>query len=412
MKKLPIPHAIALSLSLLSTTAFAGDVNITVTIENLSPTNGTNQTPHWVGFHDGTFDLYNGGTPASFLPIEGSRAIEQLAEDGNNAGVAADFATLQPIGVDATIAGPNGPIAPGEVATMTFTLDTTNPGHRFFSYGSMVLPSNDFWYANGNPLAHPIFDDNGNFIAQDFIVSNLDVLDAGTEINDEIPENTAFFGQSAPNTGVDENGVILDFGDASDLVRFRSVEEGGNILADERFSMADFALENYPLVKISFSSEPVEQPQIFDDSPLSGPLLFLADLDGASTVPQVNTNARGRSAYGLTRDGNRILFVNAFSRLQNITMAHLHLGRIGETGPVVVNLLPNDFDAANSRQQRHASRLIKGEITSEDLVGPLEGLSISALARQIQNGSVYVNIHTEQNPSGEIRGQLAQKTPR
>ncbi len=410
MQKLYIPQAIALSLGLLSTSVFAGEIDITVTIENLAPTNGTNQTPHWVGFHDGTFDLYNGGTPASFLPIEGSRAIEQLAEDGNNAGVSADFATLQPSGVDATIAGPNGPIAPGDVATMTFTLDSTNLGHRYFSYGSMVLPSNDFWYANGNPLAHPIFDDNGNFVAQDFIVNNLDILDAGTEVNDEIPENTAFFGQSAPNTGIDENGVILDFGDASDLVRFRPIEEGGNILSDERFSMADFALENYPLVKISFSIAPVEQPPVFDDSPIAGPLLFQAKLDGASTVPQVNTNAIGRSAFGLSQDGNSIRFVNAFSRLRNVTLAHLHLGPIGDTGPVVVNLLPDEFNPDDNRQQQRASRVIKGEITSDDLVGPLAGLSISALARQIQEGNVYVNIHTEQNPSGEIRGQLTQRT--
>jgi len=370
MKKLPIPHAIALSLSLLGTSAFAGDIDIVVTIENLAPTSGTNQTPHWVGFHDGTFDLYNGGTPASFLPIEGSRAIEQLAEDGNNAGVAADFATLQPGGVGATIAGPNGPIAPGEIATMTFTLDSTNPGHRYFSYGAMVLPSNDFWYANGNPLAHRIFNSNGDFVAQDFIVNNLDVLDAGTEVNDEIPENTAFFGH---------------------------------------FAMADFALENYPLVKISFSIAPVEQAPLFDDSPVEGPLLFRASLDGASTVPQVETRAIGRSAFGLSKDGDSIRFISAFSRLNNITMAHLHLGPAGDTGPVVVNLLPGDFDADDRRQQRRARRVIKGDITSDDLVGPLAGFSISALARQIQEGNVYINIHTEQNPAGEIRGQLAER---
>jgi hypothetical protein len=37
----------------------AENVTVTVTIEDLAPTNGTNQTPQWVGFHDGTFDLYD-----------------------------------------------------------------------------------------------------------------------------------------------------------------------------------------------------------------------------------------------------------------------------------------------------------------------------------------------------------------
>jgi hypothetical protein len=63
-------------------------------------------------------------------------------------------------------------------------------------------------------------------------VTNLDVLDAGTEVNDEAPANTAFFGQAAPNTGIDESG----------LVQFRQLTDGGNILAGERLSMADFSL--------------------------------------------------------------------------------------------------------------------------------------------------------------------------
>jgi hypothetical protein len=50
--------------------------------------------------------------------------------------------------------------------------------------------------------AHAIFDEAGNFIGADFIVLGSNVLDAGSEVNDEIPANTAFFGQMAPNTGV------------------------------------------------------------------------------------------------------------------------------------------------------------------------------------------------------------------
>ena len=126
----------------------------------------------------------------------------------------------------------------------------------------MVIPSNDFWYANGNPQTHRIFDENGNFVAQDFIVTNLNVLDAGTEVNDELPASTAFFGQADPNTGIDEDGVILDFDDPSGLVRFRQSADSGNILADERFAMADFTIAGYPLVKISFRAEPVQNDPV------------------------------------------------------------------------------------------------------------------------------------------------------
>ena len=390
--------AIAVSFGLVSSSAFAQPTTVTVTIENLSPTNGTFQTPHWVGFHDGSFDIYNAGEPASNLPELGSNALESLAEDGNNANMAAIFGALQPLGQEATIAGPDGPIGPGQVATATFVIDSSNPSQRFFSYGSMVLPSNDFFYANANPVAHPLFDESGNFVAQDFFITNHSVRDAGTEINDEVPTNTAFFGQQAPNTGIDEGGVILTLPGRPDIVRFAPASAGG-ILADERFSMSDFAVPGYPLTKISFSAEPfVDAPIVFD------PFRAFANLDDDQTVPRVQSNATGRAGYTVSE--KRVTYTHFFRNLQNIRMAHLHMGARGETGPVVVNLLPDDFNANNASQVRRFSRLLSGRITADDLVGPLAGQSIGALAQAIQSGEIYVNIHTEQNPSGEIRGQV------
>ena len=379
----------------ISTTVQAEPTRVIVTIENLAPANGTLHTPHWVGFHDGTFDTYNGGTPANTLPILGSVAIERLAEDGNNEPLANDFSSLVSEGVQATIPGPNGPLAPGEITSQSFVLDSNSLSQRFFSYASMLLPSNDFWYANGNPQTHPIFDESGAFIAQDFFVTQNDVLDAGTEINDEIPENTAFLGQQVANTGVDENGVILDFGDASGLVAFRQPEDGGNILADPRFNMADFSVEGYPLVKISFSTAPA----------ITDNLRFKARLNGEQEVPTVHTRASGKAKFQLKNNGERLNFASFFRGLRNITMAHLHIGPAGVNGPVVASLLPANFNP-HSRKARRANFYISGNLTSSDLVGPLTGQPLDALIAEIQAGNVYINIHTKQNPSGEIRGQL------
>lgn len=398
--------ASALALGAASSTALAQQTRVTVTIENLAPMQGTNQTPHWVGFHDGSFDIYNDGTAADFLPVlnDPLRSVERLAEDGNTGPLSETFATLVNGGVDGTIAGPNGPIAPGEVATASFVLDSSAATSRYFSYASMVLPSNDFWYANGNPLAHQIFDENGNFVAQDFIVTNLDVLDAGTEVNDEIPENTAFFGQSAPNTGVDENGVIMDFGDESGLVRFRQPSEGGNILADERFAMADFALAGYPLVKISFSAELVDDPVIqpAEDFP---PFFATGVLTGDQEVPTpVITDASGKSTVVISP--TQIQFVNLFRHLSDVQMAHFHLGAAGENGPVIASLLAADLDLNSPKVQRRLTRAISGIIGAEDLVGPLAGQPLNVFADAVKAGNVYVNIHTTANPAGELRGQL------
>jgi hypothetical protein len=48
-----------------------------------------------------------------------------------------------------------------------------------------------------------------------------------------------------------------------------------------------------------------------------------------------------------------------------------------------------------------------GSITADKLEGPMAGKQLSDLTTAMSNGETYVNIHTEQNPNGEIRGQIS-----
>ena len=147
----------------------------------------------------------------------------------------------------------------------------------------MVLPSNDAFIANGNPQAHPIFDSNGMFVAQDFIDGGgSNVLDAGTEVNGEIPLNTAFFGQMMPNTGVIENGLV---GPHPGFLARGS----GAILDDPRFRDGDFNVQNYPNLRFGFRGAPAIQ----DDRS------YLAILQGFNEVPAVNTPAVGGISMSL-----------------------------------------------------------------------------------------------------------------
>lgn len=50
--------------------------------------------------------------------------------------------------------------------------------------------------------------------------------------------------------------------------------------------------------------------------------------------------------------------------------------------------------------------VVRGVLTSRNLVGPLKGKTIRDLIREIKKGNAYVNAHTIQNPDGEIRGQI------
>ncbi|XAL99817.1 spondin domain-containing protein [Phycisphaeraceae bacterium D3-23] len=207
--------------------AQATDVRVDVT--NNGPAGGVFITPLWVGFHDGSFDSYSGG-------LSTQEGLERLAEDGTTSfisddflagntyvdgGVSGVFATAQTAGrVDGTIASPMGPppIAPGETVSQAFNVDLAGD-NQFFSYASMVLPSNDYFIANGNPLAHDLSALDGAPVGTSItFFIGLGVNDAGTEVNDFatsaanglFPQLGLGAGQGGPNIGTDENGVVTN----------------------------------------------------------------------------------------------------------------------------------------------------------------------------------------------------------
>lgn len=259
---------------------------VTVTVENLAPNKGNFLTPVWVGFHDGSFDSYDGGASLNGFP-----GTESLAEDGATDQISNQFESVVGPGAvqDAIVANlAPGPLAPGTAGTERFVLESTLESNRYFSYASMVIPSNDAFIANGNPLAHPIFDAAGNFIGAEFLILGSDVNDAGTEINDELRQNTAFFGQAAPNTGVAENGVVTNH------PGFNPPGSGG-ILDAPRFANANFTAAGYQIARISVALDE------------------LGDTENNSVVG----TALSQSAFGLAGDdvvfglgGNDIVYGN------------------------------------------------------------------------------------------------------
>ncbi|WP_303905221.1 spondin domain-containing protein [Thiohalomonas denitrificans] len=224
----------------LAVASNASATQIMVQVDNLAPDQGATLTPLWSGFHGGDFDLFDFGDPAS-------EALERLAEDGDTGPAMDAFAATTPNGVQGTLPAA---IGPGESLSMGFLLNDSE-AQRYFSYAAMVVPSNDAFISNDDPKAYSIFDDEGKFTGTDFVVKGSDVWDAGTEVNSEVPEETALLGQTVPDTGTDENGVVephpglMEPGD-------------GGIVDDPRFTNADFSSEGYELARITVSErEPV-----------------------------------------------------------------------------------------------------------------------------------------------------------
>jgi hypothetical protein len=111
---------------------------------------------------------------------------------------------------------------------------------------------------------------------------------------------------------------------------------------------------------------------------------FMATLSGGEEVPPVETSATGMADVTFDTGSKELSWSIEFSGLSGpATAAHFHgPAAPGENaGPV---------------------------ITIEDLESPSEGSATltDEQIEQLTGGQWYVNVHTEANPNGEIRGQV------
>ena len=203
------------------------EVTFTVRIENVSTAN--------------TLKLSNGmSAPAPTAPVlwtitdEGNplfkvgqpdrgQGLERLAEDGNP-GVLADFiaANVKSIAHHGVVTMPSGekaagPITPGKAYEFTVM---AAPGQRL-TLAMMFGQSNDLFYAPGDK-AIALFDAKGQPLTAD-ITSQLQLWDAGTEVNEEpgLGANQAPR-QSMPNAGTAEKGKVSL---VKDRYRYPSIRE-------------------------------------------------------------------------------------------------------------------------------------------------------------------------------------------
>jgi hypothetical protein len=130
---------------------------------------------------------------------------------------------------------------------------------------------------------------------------------------------------------------------------------------------------------------------------------YVASLRGSQEVPRVRTNASGSFSARLSSDGRKLHYTLVIRNICNATEGHIHLGARGVNGPVVAFLFGPCRPITTKR------KVITGTITRDNLVGPLKGQPLSALLRQMRLGNTYVNVHTTQNPNGEIRGQVRRR---
>lgn len=137
-----------------------------------------------------------------------------------------------------------------------------------------------------------------------------------------------------------------------------------------------------------------------------------ADLSPLDEVPAKASEAHGNFAAEFSQDGS-LSFKLTFSGLSSpTTQAHIHFGATKTNGGVMV------FLCGGPKPSCPAEGSVSGTITAADVsVLPAnnpdsvipQGVdpgNFGALAEAILSGTSYVNVHTKDFPTGEIRGQI------
>lgn len=108
-----------------------------------------------------------------------------------------------------------------------------------------------------------------------------------------------------------------------------------------------------------------------------------ADLKASSEVPPTKSNGTGAVAITFDTVSKKLSWKGSYRGLTGpATAAHFHVGEVGKNGGVAIPIAPNTSP-------------FEGSATLND-----------AQATDLMAGRMYVNVHTEANKAGEIRGQV------
>lgn len=176
---------------------------------------------------------------------------------------------------------------------------------------------------------------------------------------------------------------IVTGGDPLDV--FGASRDANGAIPTQGLAAHDDYLTSFPYLGAPHASMPAA-PQARTN--------FLAKLSGSAEVPAISTSARGVATLSASATAIDQLVV-AYG-LDGIAAAHIHLGDVDENGPVAVGLFSGDPFTANGR-------ISSGTIAGSGLVAG----TINDLLDVMSGGFAYVNVHTTDNPGGEIRGQVS-----
>ena len=328
---------------------FDFEVTLTNLTEGAPGEAGQIFSPPLIATHTPRISLFQLGSAAS-------DELRILAEDGINGPLAALAADMRNMVRD--VVALDGPLLPGESVRAVIT---GGPMGVSLSLAAMLVQTNDGIVA-ANSL--PLFDENGK--PRGFTV-DLMAYDAGTEANNElathVPGPPFGGGERVPETDVIRpHPGIIGNGDIG----------------------AEFGWRG-PVARLTVMPAVKPPPPPFEPIVARG----YAALNGEQQIHDVLTDAAGTAVIHFSDDGDQaaVRFEITVTGLSGpITGAHFHgPAPAGEAGPVI-------FDITDTFAGNHARGAWIG-LTKDNI-------------HDLMKGMMYLNVHTEANPPGEIRGQI------
>lgn len=127
---------------------------------------------------------------------------------------------------------------------------------------------------------------------------------------------------------------------------------------------------------------------------------FTANLAGSNETPGVLTGANASAKVSMNADGTVTYEIAVFNMPTGTTQGHFHVGGPGVAGPIVVDIV--------------VPPTISNDYTLRGTVGPAAfrprpevGVGTwTDFLQSLAGGQTYLNLHSQANPAGEVRGQV------
>jgi hypothetical protein len=123
----------------------------------------------------------------------------------------------------------------------------------------------------------------------------------------------------------------------------------------------------------------------FSPALAAGPVTMKTVLSGAAEVPAGDPDGTGAASITIDAAKGQVCFKLSASGIDTATMAHIHKGAVGVSGPVAVALDPPATGPSSG------CKAVAADVIAAILAAPSD---------------YYVNIHTAAFPKGALRGQL------